>query len=187
MFFVFFGAIIIVKRYFKLIKCSYKTCSFFYISYGTIVNVYDRDVLIGIKDKILSSSIWFSGSVIISCPERLYQCSNRQCVVHGARCNGRTECSDGSDESSCVEDTTESDTTSTSIGINMSSFSSLSLFSFIIFIAYRDCSHFITNRNNGLFITHSDNTIGITHSDDTIVTINRKKHDRQYQIKQHRH
>ncbi|OPL21339.1 hypothetical protein AM593_09010, partial [Mytilus galloprovincialis] len=57
------------------------------------------------------------------CPEKLHPCDNGQCVVIGARCNGITECSDGSDENSCVVPTTESDTTSTSIGIIMSSFS----------------------------------------------------------------
>ena len=38
---------------------------------------------------------------IIDCTSNEFTCANHQCVPISSRCNGREECSDGSDESNC--------------------------------------------------------------------------------------
>ncbi|XP_052074668.1 very low-density lipoprotein receptor-like [Mytilus californianus] len=73
---------------------------------------------------------------ISSCPEVLYLCSNGQCVTSGAGCNGHIDCTDGSDESSCVNDTTDADTTLMSTGLNMSSSSTLSGLKTIVLVFF---------------------------------------------------
>ena len=40
-------------------------------------------------------------ATIAPCGENQLQCTSGECVVQTARCNGRNECQDGSDENGC--------------------------------------------------------------------------------------
>ena len=50
---------------------------------------------------MVSATFQLSGSIAPPCPEGLHRCDDGQCVDPDARCNGRVQCRDGSDESNC--------------------------------------------------------------------------------------